>query len=254
MKSMKGRFVRPISTILLLNLSGLLSSYSVAQITVAAAADLAPLERPLAKAFGPLRFVLGSSGMLARQIENGAPYDVFLSSDDRYVSDLAASGFLLRDSIKVYATGRLGLWSKDGSIKRLEDIKGDRVLHLAIANPAHAPYGVAARQLLQKQGYWDELQSRVVYGETVRAAIQYVESGNADVVIAAWSLLKDRGAVLLPDFWHSPIRQVGAVVKGTKHLEEGRRFLAFLTGPEGKALLARYGLWFTAAAKASNRQ
>ena len=83
--------------------------------------------------------------MLARQIEQGAPYDVFLSANERFVADLAKSGRLVPDSVRVYAYGRLGLWSKDGSVKRLEQLRDRRVVHLAIANPAHAPYGAAAR-------------------------------------------------------------------------------------------------------------
>jgi len=214
----------------------------MAQITVAAAADLAPLEQPLARAFGPLRFALGSSGMLARQIENGVPYDVFLSADEKLVAGLAASGRLIPDSVRVYAYGRLALWSKDGSIKRIEDLGNPRVRHVAIANPAHAPYGMAAREVLEKQGYWQALQGRIVYGENVRQAVQFAESGNADAVIAAWSLLKDRGGILLPASWHSPIRQAGGIVKGTSQPESARRFLDFLTSPAGRALLARYGL------------
>jgi molybdate transport system substrate-binding protein len=212
------------------------------QITVAAAADLAPLEKPLAQAFGPLRFSFGASGMLAHQIENGAPYDVFLSADEKLIASLAASGYLLSGSVKVYAFGRLALWSKDGSIRRLEDLKGKRVKHVAIANPAYAPYGIAARELLKKQGFWDALRARIVYGENVRQAVQFAESGNADAVITAWSLLKDRGGILLPDSWHPPIRQAGGIVKETKNLEQARRFMDFLTGPQGRALLARYGL------------
>lgn len=216
--------------------------YANAQITIAAAADLAPLEQPLATACGPLRFTLGSSGMLARQIENGAPYDVFLSADEKLVEGLAASGRLVPGSVKVYAYGRLALWSRDGSIKRIEDLRSARVRHLAIANPAHAPYGIAARELLQNRGLWQELQGRIVYGENVRQAVQFAESGNADAVIAAWSLLKDRGGILLPAEWHSPVRQAGGIVKGTKNLEASRRFLDFLTSPAGRELLARYGL------------
>lgn len=239
---MKGGLAAPLSTILLLNFSGPLSRYAEAQITIAAAADLAPLEKPLAQAFGPLRFTLGASGMLAHQIENGAPYDVFLSADEKLVSSLSASGRLLPDSVRVYAFGRLALWSRDGSIQRLEDLKGERVKQVAIANPAHAPYGVAALEVLKKQGLWDALQPHVVFGENVRQAVQFAESGNADAVISAWTLLKDRGGILLPDSWHSPIRQAGGIVKGTKNLEQARRFMDFLTGAQGRALLARYGL------------
>jgi len=237
----------PLSTLLLLNLSALLSScFSAPQpeLLVAAAADLTPLEQPLARATGlRVRFVLGASGMLARQIEYGAPYDVFLSANERFVRDLTSSGHLLPDSVTVYAEGRLGLWSKSGAFKSLAELKDPRVKHIAMANPVHAPYGAAAKQALERQGLWQELQPRIVYGENVRQALELAESGNADAVITAWSLVKDKSAILLPASLHAPIRQAGGIVAASGHPAEARRFLAFLTSPEGRKLLEAHGLF-----------
>ena len=135
------------------------ASPAASELLVAAAADLTTVQEPLARGFErttgqKLRFTLGASGMLTQQIEQGTPYDVFLSANEAFVSDLARSGRLEPDSVRVYAFGQLGLWSKNGSVKRLADLKDPRVLHLAIANPAHAPYGVAAREMLERLGLW----------------------------------------------------------------------------------------------------
>jgi len=215
---------------------------------VAAAADLAPLERPLADAFQRasgirVRFALGASGMLSRQVENGAPYDVFLSANEKFVKALAGSGRLASDSVILYAFGRLGLWSKTGWIKSLADLRDPRVRHIALANPVHAPYGAAAKQALEKEGIWGALQPRIVYGENVRQALQYAESGNAEAVITAWSLLCGRGGTLLPDSLHAPIRQAGGVVAASAHPRQARQFLAFLTGPHGRKILEANGLF-----------
>jgi molybdate transport system substrate-binding protein len=218
------------------------------ELLVAAAADLSAMQVPLTQAFERAtgiraRFVLGASGMLSRQIEQGAPYDIFLSANEKFVEDLAASGRLERDSARIYAYGRLALWSKDGSVKRLADLRSPRIQHLALANPVHAPYGAAARQALESQGLWRELQARIVYGENVRQALQYAESGNAEAVITAWSLLFNRGGILLPESLHSPIRQSCGIVAASRHRAEARRFLDFLSGQQGRKILEANGLF-----------
>jgi len=259
----KGGVAAILSTILLSNFSHVLSTCLAAQarapvLLVAAAADLAPIEQPLARAFERatgirIRFVVGSSGMLSRQIEQGAPYDVFLSANQKYVADLAAAGRLAPDSVRSYAQGRIALWSKDGRIQRLEDLLGPRILHLAIANPVHAPYGAAAREALENQGLWKELQPRIVFGENVRQALQYAQSGNVEAVITAWSLVFRQGGVLLPENLHSPIRQTGGVVATSRQAGAARRFLDFLVGPEGRMVLQANGLFPPEAARGSDK-
>jgi molybdate transport system substrate-binding protein len=217
------------------------------ELLVAAAADLTDVEPPLRQAFGRLtgvhiRFILGASGMLTRQIEQGAPYDVFLSADERFVSELVNEKKLEPDSVRTYAYGRLGLWSKSGSIRDLQQLREARILHVAIANPAHAPYGVAARDLLKNMGLWQPLQPKLVYGETVRQALEYARSGNADAAITAWPLVYNRGGILLPDTGQAPIRQAGGVVAGSPNAAAARRFLDFLTSDEGRRILETHGL------------
>ncbi|MFB3825223.1 MAG: molybdate ABC transporter substrate-binding protein [Bryobacteraceae bacterium] len=214
------------------------------RILAAAAADLAraqtELSQSLARDTGcSLRFSLGSSGMLARQIENGAPFDVYLSANQLFVEQLTASRKLLPGSVRTYAVGRLGLWSRSGRIRSPEDLL--KVRHVAIPNPLHAPYGVAAREALRKLGLWDRISGRIVYGENVQQAFQFAQTGNAEAVITAWALVYDRGGILLPAALHAPIRQAGGVVSASGNREAALRFLEWLTSPRGKQVLRRYG-------------
>ncbi len=218
---------------------------------MAAAADLSSLEKPLAQSFRQAagesaRFVFGSSGMLARQIENGAPYDVFLSANERYVKELAGHGEL-DGPVRIYATGRLGLWSATGSIRSLEDLAAPKVLHVAIPNPAYAPYGVAARQALENQGLWKRVEPKIVYGENVRQTLEYAESGNAEAAVTAWSLVLGRGGTLLPREWHGPIRQAGGILKRSRQIPLARRFMELLESRDGRELLRNHGLFPPAA-------
>jgi molybdate transport system substrate-binding protein len=213
---------------------------------VAAASDLAVLEIPLRDLYRKhykrsLRFVLGSSGRLASQIRNGAPYDVFLSANTIFVAELSASGHLLPDSVRPYAYGRLALWSKSGQINAIEQLAEARYSHVAIANPLHAPYGVAAREALRRAGLWQALKNRLVLGENVRQALQFAESGNAEACIVAWSLVKERGGVLLPERFHEPIRQAGGVISSSTYKKQGRQFLEMLSWPAGITLLENAG-------------
>ena len=215
-------------------------------LLVAAAADLGPLTASLDKGFETashvkLKFTLASSGELSKQIENGAPFDVFLSADEHYVKQLVSGGHLEPDTV-VYANGQLGLWSKDGRVKSVLALKNSDVKHIAIANPAHAPYGIAARKALETQGLWRDLQPKIVYGENVRHAMQLAETGNADAVITSWTLLIGRG-ILLPAEWHDPIRQSGGVVKSSAQIASARQFLQFLRSADGRKILQSGGLF-----------
>jgi molybdate transport system substrate-binding protein len=218
-----------------------------ADLLVAAASDLAPLgpklEIEYAKQTGQqVRFTFSSSGLLTRQIENGAPYDVFLSAGEQYVKDLASAGHVDSATMTLYALGRLGLWSPDGSAHQLSDLSKLQIKRVAIANPDTAPYGLAAKQALEHQGLWPALKDKLIYGENVRQALQFAESRNVDAVIASWTLLKGRGE-LLPAEWHQPIRQTGAVVKTSSQADAGRRFLAFLGSPAVRKILEDDGLF-----------
>jgi molybdate transport system substrate-binding protein len=216
-------------------------------LIVAAASDLAPLESSLNSLYektysgGHLRFSTGSSGQLATQIRGGAPYDVYLAASYDYARDLQTSGHLTQGSVTVYATGRLGIFSIQTQLRSVEALTRPEVKHIAIANPAHAPYGVAARQFLQRSGLLDRLKPKLVYGENVRQTLQLAESGNADIALVAWSLVLDKDGVLLPGGGHDPIRQAGGIVASSPRKEDARRLFDLLKSPDGQALLKRFG-------------
>jgi molybdate transport system substrate-binding protein len=219
-------------------------SWGASPLIVGAASDLAPLETALRNGFRKqagmdARFVFGSSGMLARQIEHGAPYDVYLSANESYVDGLDRKGLLVDGTRAVYAVGRLGLWSRNGGFRNPSDL--EKAGRIAIPNPEHAPYGAAAEELLRTEGLWDRLKPKLVLGENVRQAYEYARTGNADAVITSWTLLFDKGGILLPAK-HRPIRQAGAVLKGSKQLAAARKWMQFLKSREGQSILLAGGL------------
>ncbi len=227
----------------------LLSTESVGQttLTVAAAADLAPLQPALTSSFGKndpgvtLKWVTGASAALRQQIENGAPYDVFLSANAQYVDDLAAKGMIGPRSVRAYAEGCVALLWQDGQPHPWKDLAQPGVHVVALPNPKLAPYGVAAQQSLEHLGIWAAVQPKVVYGENVRQAFQMFTSGNADAVITAASLLGGRHPMLAPAGWHAPILQKAGVIAATHQEHAADLFLNFLTGPGGQAVFARFG-------------
>ena len=224
------------------------STYSsAAELVVAAASDLSRLGPDLAEAYqrvngATIRFSYGSSGSLARQIENGAPFDVFLSANQEFVNEGLKNGWLRRGSDRVYAVGHLAVWSRSGGFRKLDDLRAASVLHVAIANPALAPYGAAAKQALERAGLWEAVRGKLVYGENIRQALQFAESGNAEAAIVSWSLVFDQRGVRLPDGSYDPIRQAGAVTTRSSQPGEAARFLEFLRSATGRAVLSRYGL------------
>jgi molybdate transport system substrate-binding protein len=239
-----------LSTILMRRLLPILflvvQAVQAQELIIAAAADLAPLEKKITEVFLKdtglrVRFSLGSSGMLARQIANGAPFDVYLSANEGFVQELTASGDLDPLTVKNYATGRLGLWSANGKVKTINDLYALR--SVAIANPKHAPYGMAADEMLRQESSFGQLQPKLVLAENVRQAFEFARTGNADAVITSWTLMFDKGGILLPDSGHKPIRQSGGVVKGSKNQAAARRFIDFLTGAKGQAILQAGGLF-----------
>jgi len=196
--------------------------------------------------------VFGSSGSFTQQIQNGAPYEVFLSADEGYVRTLQAAG-RTEGGGELYAVGRIGIFTPRGSPVRadagLRDLRAalrdGRLRKLAIANPAHAPYGRAAREALQRAGLWTAAEPRLVLGENVSQATQFATSGAAQAGIIPLSLattpqVKAAGAfVLLPADWHAPLRQRAVVLKGAG--PTARAFHDFLQGAEARAIFARYG-------------
>jgi len=212
-------------------------------LTVAAASDLSPVQPALQKAQPNLqiRFVTAASSVLSQQIENGAPYDIFLSANAQFVDQLASNGKLRPDSVRVYATGRLAILWSDKKSHPVSDLTQNWVRFVALANPRLAPYGAAAQQALQHAGLWTALKGKIVYGENVRQALQLFDSGNAEAVLTALSLVNDRKPDLIPADWHSPIVQKAGIVSASKNQPEADAFMRFLTSPAGQAIFAKFG-------------
>jgi len=227
-------------------------SPSSGELLVAAAADLQYAFDEIGTLFeketgAQVTFSYGSSGVLAQQIEGGLPADLYSSADVEYVDRLRQKGLLIEDTQRVYAIGRLALV---GSVKagvtlsELEDLLRPEVEKVAIADPGHAPYGRAAEEALRSAGLWDEVEPKLVYGQNVTAATEYVRSGNAEAGLVALSLVIHEPAVTyvtVADSLHQPIEQALAVVKGTGNEALARRFITLVRGPEGRAVLEKYG-------------
>lgn len=194
----------------------------------------------------------GSSGNFYAQLQNHAPFDLFLSADLRYPRQLVQDGLAPKDSLFTYAIGKIVLWAPaesklDLKGRGLKALLDERVRKIAIANPQHAPYGRAAEAALKSAGLWEKLQPKIVLGENVAQTAQFAQSGSADVGIIALSLalapaMKDKGQYfLVPQKDYPSIEQGGVVLGSSKENAEARQFEAFLTGPRGRAILERFG-------------
>lgn len=221
------------------------------KITVAGASDLSMAFREIAVEFEKetgYRVVLslGSTGMLSRQIEQGAPFDVFFAANRKFVEDLEKGGHILPGSIELYAEGRIVIAVRKSpglKVRSLEDLKKNNITRVAIANPEHAPYGMAAKEALKSLGLWDELRPKLVYGENIRQALQFVDSGNASAGIIARSIADAPGIdfVEVPSTLHAPISQAAGVVSSSKEKEGARAFIKFVNGPKGSSIMKKYG-------------
>jgi molybdate transport system substrate-binding protein len=233
-------------------LSGCKKAPATEPVTVAAAADLAFAFRDLGplyeKATGqPVIFSFGSTGVLAKQIAEGAPFDAFAAADASFADDAVSSGACLADSRTPYAIGHIVVYSASGAAvapKALAELTDPRVTKIAIANPEHAPYGRAAKEAMQRVGIWNAVSPKIVYGENVQQALQFAQSGNADVAIVALSLaIVTPGAwTLVPGDLHEPIEQVMvACSRGRGGAASGRRFVDFVRSDAARAVMHRYG-------------
>jgi molybdate transport system substrate-binding protein len=226
----------------------ILASTSRAQstLTVAAASDLTDVEPLLQQAFEKtnavrIRWVTGASAVLTQQIENGAPYDVFLSANAQFVERLASARKIEANSVRPYATGRVGVLWRDGKPHALKDLAADWVRFVALPNPKLAPYGVAAQQAIEHLGIWKAVQPRVVYGENVRQALELFESGNADAVLTSDSLLQGKPAAVIPADWHNPIIQIGGVLATSSQKRTAEEFLKFLNSSAAREIFSKFG-------------
>jgi molybdate transport system substrate-binding protein len=221
------------------------------ELTVAAAADLQFAFTEIGELFemetgNEVTFSFGSTGQLAQQIENGAPFDLFAAANISFVDDLAKKNLVLSDTVALYARGRIVLAvNRESGISAvtLQDLLSDKITHIAIANPEHAPYGVAAKEALQSAGVWEQIQSKIVYGENVRQTLQFIQTGDAQAGIVALSVanVPEVTWALLDNSLHNPLDQALAVVSSSPHADVAREFAAFINGETGRPIMQKYG-------------
>lgn len=188
----------------------------------------------------------GATGLLTRQIENGAPYDMLLAADASFVDRLDRESLTLPGTRRVYALGTVVVWTRPDGPKppsSLRNLTADVYGRIAIANPTVAPYGRAARQALERAGVWRAVQPRVVYGENVSQTLQFAQSGNADVALVALSLVVGQPGqyAVVPARLYAPLTQTVVALRSAA-APEARRFEAYLGRPECRAILERDGL------------
>ncbi len=239
-----------MARLLLVLLSVVACSAQPCVLTIAAASDLAPFRNTFSEQFSKaysckLVFTFSSSGQLASQIEQGAPYDLYLSASEDLVRKLADRGIVEPSSVVVFARGRLGLWAPAISQPiNLRDLASAQYKKIAIANPSHAPYGMAAKQALEKVGRWEGLKDKLVLAENVRQAMQFAETGNVDAVIASWSLLRSKpGASLVDLKLHQEIRQTLGIMKASSNKAASRALADWLVRGDGRKLLQESGFY-----------
>lgn len=234
-----------------------LGAHAQAVLSVAAASDLKFAVEEIAKEYAnstgkTVKLTFGSSGNFLRQIQQGAPFDMFMSADEAFVDKLAAEG-LTADQGALYAVGRIVLFTPKGSAVKVDDrmvdlaaaLRDGRLKKFAIANPEHAPYGRAAQEALTTVGLWQGIQPFLVLGENVSQAAQFAASGSSQGGIFALSLAKspafsDAGTfVVLPAELHKPLRQKMVVLK--KSDASARAFYEYMQQPAARAVFKRYG-------------
>ena len=232
------------------------SPVSAEEIAVAAASDLNFAIKEVIGEFEKqtghrVKVSLGSSGNFYAQLQQGAPFDLYFSADIGYPKKLEEAGLTVPGSLYRYAVGRVVLWAPKSSPldvnKGLTVLQEPTIKKIAIANPKHAPYGRAAVAAMEHAQVYADVKDRLVLGENISQAAQFIESGACDVGIIALSLalapvMKSAGSYWeIPAEAHPPLEQGAVVMKQSKNQELARSFLGFLQGPQGQEIMTRYG-------------
>lgn len=219
-------------------------------VHVAVAANFTQAAQEIARAFKAASghdavLSFGASGALYAQITQGAPYEVLLSADEERPRQAVEAGLALGEARFTYAIGRLALWSRDGRAAQGEAaLRAGGPGKIAIANPASAPYGGAAIETLKALRLFDDLSPRLVQGASIAQTFQFAETGNAELAFVALSQVigrSDGGRWLVPASLHRPILQDAVLLKTGAQKETARAFLAFLRGPQARAIIERHG-------------
>ncbi len=203
----------------------------------------------------PVQATYGATKLLATQIENGAPTDVFVAADTATPQKLLAEKFLVVGTVQPYAVGQLVVWSRRDAAHHpasLQDLASPVYAKIAFANPKTAPYGLAAQQAFARAGETAAVGSRLVQAENIGQALQFAQSGNADVALTALSLViedKTDPYFVVPDKLHDPITQSLGLVKTTTQTTQALEFMDFLTGKDAAKIWKKYGYSLPPGAK-----
>ena len=221
------------------------------KVRIAAASDLQKAFTELGKEFEAREritpeFTFGSSGLLSKQIEQGAPYFLFAAANQEFADAAIRSGRCDAASARLYARGRIVVWTPSGGPApvQLADLAKPEFKRVAIANPEHAPYGRAAKQALEKIGVWGQIEPKVVLGDNISATMLYAKERNVEAAIVALSLavVTDGGTSLPIDpGLYEPLDQKLVVCGTGEEAEAARKFAAYIDSREGRELMARYG-------------
>ena len=191
----------------------------------------------------------GATGQFYTQIKNGAPFEVFLSADDTTPKKLEDEGDTVKGSRFTYAVGTLALWSaKEGYVDALGKVLSDnQYQHLSIANPKAAPYGLAATQVLAREGLTDKVKAKIVEGQNITQAYQFVSTGNAELGFVALSQIYKDGKITSGSAWivpanlHDPIKQDAVILNKGKDNPAAKALVDYLKGPKAAAIIKSYG-------------
>ena len=226
------------------------------EITIAAASDLSFAFREIVAEYekttaNHVRLTLGSSGNFYAQIQNGAPFDLYFSADITYPRKLEEAGLTVPGSFYQYAVGRIVMWTGNESridvTQGFEALRDPTVKKIAIANPKHAPYGRAAVAAMEYFKVYDQVKDKLILGENISQAAQFIESGACDIGIIALSLavapaVKSKGTYWeVPAEAHPAIEQGAVILKSSKQQEPAKQFLAFIKDAQGQEIMKRYG-------------
>jgi molybdate transport system substrate-binding protein len=232
----------------------MVSPVQAGEVRVAVASNFAaPMERIVAlfqqQSGHTVKVSLGSSGKFYAQIAGGAPFDVFLSADEAIPKRMAQEGLAVGSSRFVYALGRLVLWSaQPGFVDANGAVLRNGVYNkLAIANPRLAPYGMAAKETLEKLTMWNSIQEKLVKGENITQTYQFAATENAELAFVALSQIMRDGKVTEGSWWlvppelHAPLRQSAVLLSGAKDNAAAQAFLAFLKSQKATAIIRSFG-------------
>lgn len=220
-----------------------------ADLHVAAAANLSNVLPELSAAFEQNAHIhivpsMGATAQLTQQIENGAPFDVFLSADVGHVEQLIKGRFILPDSRTIYARGQLVVWAPyHPDIRTLNDLAKSDVRAIGVAKPELAPYGEAAIDSLKNAGLWDKVEKKIVYAPSIAVAKQFADTGNTEASFTALALTIGQrfSPVAVDEKLHKPIDQALGIVAASKEQKNARAFVTFLISPAAREILKRFG-------------